>query len=251
MGPAAAQRLVFSGSVNRETCKNDQIYKNFATISAMKRRDLITLVSLEMFNEMGESNLAAIDIANELDISPGNLYYHFKGKEQIIAELFANLSVQVNELFNLEIRDEDALTDSWLRLYVLLELIYDYRFLFRGVSDINTRYPETGKKLIRLIERLRKSYYNWIHRTSELRILEIPPDQKSIMERIANNLALVMLYWESFQVVLGHPENKREYVEEASLQTLAHLSPFLKPEDIAKIEMCHQSYFGDSALSEE
>ncbi|MGA1343220.1 MAG: TetR/AcrR family transcriptional regulator, partial [Hyphomonas sp.] len=54
----------------------------------MKTRDRILEVSLLLFNEEGEGVLSSVDVANALEISPGNLYYHFRGKDAIIRALF-------------------------------------------------------------------------------------------------------------------------------------------------------------------
>ena len=47
--------------------------------------------ALNLFNAEGEAKQTAVDIANALDMSPGNLYYHFKGKEPIIEALVRSL----------------------------------------------------------------------------------------------------------------------------------------------------------------
>ena len=48
--------------------------------------------SLILFNEQGERNISTNHIAAHLGISPGNLYYHFKNKDEIIVQLFKRYS---------------------------------------------------------------------------------------------------------------------------------------------------------------
>lgn len=217
----------------------------------MKRRDVITLVSLRLFNEVGEANLAAIDIANELDISPGNLYYHFKGKEQIIAELFKNFSAQLNELLNGSLDEENFLVDTWLHVYVMLELIYEYRFLFRNINDLKVKYPETGKRLIRLLERLREGLQGYLVIMTRLELASIDSNQKTLLPRLANNLLLILLYWDNFRSMVGEPGTKRDFVDDACMQFLAQIAPYLSAENMQLLMRCHASYLQDNAVSGE
>lgn len=61
----------------------------------VKTRDRIVAESLELFNAQGERNVTTNHIAAHLGMSPGNLYYHFRNKQAIIAELFAQYEAQV------------------------------------------------------------------------------------------------------------------------------------------------------------
>lgn len=53
----------------------------------MKIWECILLIVLILFNKYGENVVISVDIVFELDISLGNLYYYFKGKESMVVVL--------------------------------------------------------------------------------------------------------------------------------------------------------------------
>jgi AcrR family transcriptional regulator len=110
----------------------------------MKTRDRILDTSLALFNEEGEAGTTTIDIANEMDISPGNLYYHFKGKDQIIAELFQQYELGMSHTLTAPIErplstGRGSTEDNWYYLYVVMEEMYQYRFLYHNLDNILQR----------------------------------------------------------------------------------------------------------------
>ena len=78
----------------------------------MKTAERILVVATELFNERGERNVTASDIALELDISPGNLYYHYKGKDGILSALFSRCYRELAGMLAAPILEEAFLEDS-------------------------------------------------------------------------------------------------------------------------------------------
>ena len=51
----------------------------------MKTKEKILVASIELFNQSGATIITTNDIAKSLTMSPGNLYFHFKNKENRVS----------------------------------------------------------------------------------------------------------------------------------------------------------------------
>jgi AcrR family transcriptional regulator len=92
-------------------------------------------VSLELFNQHGLPNVSTTLISAELGISPGNLYYHYPAKDELINALFDRYERALNDLLPAAggVRNVE---DAWLFFHMLFELIWQYRFVYRDLNDL-------------------------------------------------------------------------------------------------------------------
>jgi len=72
----------------------------------------IATVSLDLFNRYGEPNVSTTLISSELNISPGNLYYHFPAKDQLVSHLFDNYKTDILKLLEAS-QDVKDVEDAW------------------------------------------------------------------------------------------------------------------------------------------
>src|SRR3954469_8061081 len=67
--------------------------------------------TLDLFNRFGEPNVSTTLISAEMGISPGNLYYHYPAKDELVNSLFDRYEIALTQLLNAadDVRDvEDA-----------------------------------------------------------------------------------------------------------------------------------------------
>lgn len=109
----------------------------------MKTKEKIAVKALQLFNEKGYNNITTRHIAAELNISPGNLHYHFKHSEDIINLLFraliSKMDALMKQLEKNEYKDLESLYDF---TYSSFEIFYNYQFIFLNFLDILHQIPE-------------------------------------------------------------------------------------------------------------
>lgn len=103
----------------------------------------ITDSAKKLFNEQETLSVTTNHIAKEAGISPGNLYYHFKNKEEIILFLYQNLSLNFEALNTFETiplsKNPIQALQKMFESYG--EIFYEYRFLLRDAMVLMALYP--------------------------------------------------------------------------------------------------------------
>ncbi len=101
-----------------------------------RTRERILELSLRLFNDFGEPNVNTTLISDEMNISPGNLYYHFKNKDDIINCIFQQFEREIDKLLAVPQDRQANVEDAWLFLHVLFELVWKYRFFYRDLNNL-------------------------------------------------------------------------------------------------------------------
>jgi AcrR family transcriptional regulator len=102
----------------------------------VKTRERIIRASLELFNTQGERNVTTNHIAAHMGISPGNLYYHFRNKQAVIAELMQRYEAQVDQFLRLPEERPVVIEDKAVYMERLLAAMWQFRFLHRDLEHL-------------------------------------------------------------------------------------------------------------------
>lgn len=190
----------------------------------MKTRDRILETSLMLFNDEGEHNVTTVDIANEMDISPGNLYYHFKGKESILDALFTRFDSEFGTLLRESGEARLDLKDYWFFIYVVFEEIHKFRFLFVDLGDIILRYKDIEKRFRRLVGQMRGAITLVLDNLTQQAALRLAPDQ---LAALGDTITMVMLYWFSHQRLSNPNLAADQLIHSAVYRIMCLVSPYV------------------------
>ncbi len=200
-------------------------------------------VTLELFNRFGEPNVSTTLISAELGISPGNLYYHYPAKDELINSLFGRYESALNELLHAA----DAvrnIEDAWLFFHMLFELIWQYRFLYRDLNDLLSK------------NRRLETHFQFVlkHKGAAVRSLleglqsggAVAIDAREAAP-VATSMVVVLTYWLSYEYVRDprralEPGSAGAALARGAFHTLSLLMPYLDAESQAHLLTLVGSY---------
>lgn len=193
----------------------------------MKTKDRIIDITIKLFNQKGTTAVTTNHIAAASGISPGNLYYHFRNKEEIIRTIF---------LIMAEKKDLDASYGSGFFVkpheaniealfHNIMTFHWEYRFFFRELNTLLTRDAALKKIYAKYKLKWLNDLENSIHAFIDAGIFK-SIDEPTVLF-LKNNLWIIGTYWHSFLNAGGQRITMRR-LEEGVEMMRKLLRPYLK-----------------------
>jgi AcrR family transcriptional regulator len=187
-------------------------------------------VTLDLFNRFGEPNVSTTLISAELKISPGNLYYHYPAKDELINALFGRYEEALTQLLHAA-DDVRNVEDAWLFFHMLFELIWRYRFLYRDLNDLlskNRKLETHFQAVLKNKTHAVKAVLDGLSRGGAIRI-----DSRAA-DPTANAMVVVLTYWLSYEYVRDprnalEPDSAGPALLRGAFHVLSLLMPYLEP----------------------
>lgn len=200
-----------------------------ATKKPRRTAERILEVTLELFNRFGEPNVSTTLISAELGISPGNLYYHYPAKDELINSLFDRYESALDEL--LRAADDVAnVEDAWLFFHMLFELIWRHRFLYRDLNDLLSKNRRLEMHFQFVLKNKAKAVQEVLDGLVRGGAMRIEPRD---VEPVATAMVVVLTYWLSFEYVRDprralEPETASAALLRGAFHVLSLLLPYLE-----------------------
>ncbi|WP_271410136.1 TetR/AcrR family transcriptional regulator [Pseudomonas sp. Q1-7] len=207
-----------------------------------KTRDRIVLESLGLFNTQGERNVTTNHIAAHLGMSPGNLYYHFRNKQEIIGELFSQYEARVDGFLRLPEGRAVTLEDKTFYLESLLAAMWDFRFLHRDLEHLLESDGQLAARYRLFAQRCLDHGQTIYQGFVEARILLMTPAQ---VEALTLNSWIIITSWVRFLCTTRGEAGdlSQELLRRGIYQVLALESGYLAPELQPAVKVLYEKLY--------
>jgi AcrR family transcriptional regulator len=188
-------------------------------------------VSLALFNRFGEPNVSTTLISSELNISPGNLYYHYPAKDELINALFDLYEHALGDLLQAS-RSVNDVEDAWFFMHSLFELIWEYRFLYRDLNDLLSKNRRLETHIRQALQNKAAAFEAMLDSMRRAGTLQIDSAQT---HTVATSLVVVLTYWLSYEYVCDprhalEPESGQAALLRGGAHALSLLAPYMQGE---------------------
>lgn len=184
--------------------------------------------TLELFNRYGEPNVSTTRIAAELNISPGNLYYHYPAKDALINRLHQDYEVELQQtLTGADTVSELPHFASLMR--ALMALVWRYRFLYRDLNDLLSKSRTVETRQQTLLRAQEGTLRVLLRRLTSAGHLQLAEEDAGMLAR---NIVVLLSFWLSYEYASDprealEPEHATVAIDRGTSHILRLLTPYM------------------------
>ncbi|PKQ05035.1 MAG: hypothetical protein CVT72_10775 [Alphaproteobacteria bacterium HGW-Alphaproteobacteria-11] len=166
-----------------------------ASQTPARTKDRILAASLRLFNENGYDAVTTARISDEVGISEGNLWYHFRTKRDLVRAHQLALFVLIDKRLAIASTPDTVLESYALFNRLVFEEVWTYQFLYRDQAEYGRTSPELEDRVHRIYETTTNMLVRFFRHMIEAKHLDMPDDE---LTALADNVWMVIRYWPSF-----------------------------------------------------
>jgi AcrR family transcriptional regulator len=207
----------------------------------MKTRDKIIQASIELFNEQGERNVTTNHIAAHLAISPGNLYYHFRNKEDIILSIYEeyarSLLLETLPRVSADLKPLDSLV---LYMDSVFQTTMKFRFFYSNLPVLLDKNPILREKYVEVQQSISERVSQLLISLRASDFIDFSDDE---LADIVSILRLINTFWVSFhqtQTIVTEVNDSVFY--QGVLKILVILRPYTKVHAMSELNQARDVY---------
>jgi AcrR family transcriptional regulator len=179
------------------------------TSKTTETKKLILESAVKLFNEKGSFSVTTNHIAENAGISPGNLYYHFRNKEEIIRGIFSGICRKFESIWN---SDREMPSELPAMFIEQAKLYHHYAFFYREIVSLVSADPILGKMYAKNNEAKSGTMKESFAAMREKGVLRCDDRE---LEMILRNAWIVSEFWPGYLAVSGRAATVRNIAESA------------------------------------
>lgn len=183
---------------------------------------------MALFNEHGVRTVTMNHIAAKMGISPGNLYYHYANREEIVLALFSRIETAAPVA--LAPFDGEVTVEHWVeRFMVGINVVWDYRFLFSNLTELTGRDPTLRRRARRVARWIIDAVVDLLD-VLVAAGKKLPPAHPDEHRRLGETWYILYWNWPSFiRLTRGERAVRTSDILEGALQSHQLFEPYLDP----------------------
>ena len=160
----------------------------------MKTKDRIIKTAIKLFNDHGTKAITTNHIAKKLQISPGNLYYHFKNKFDIIRSISDKFHIELKSVFKIKIKTINDFRNNIISIYnCFFRIQKSYQFLFIEDVYLSSQDNILLKNYQQLRSTIKEDYNQMLQDLIKLNILK--KETLIIIDDLLNAQWIIVWHW--------------------------------------------------------